>query len=180
MAEVYNNFKIYVPVQLVTERPKVDASEVVDEVVVINGKEYKALTMEAMGLAQGFYNTESGPWVSTSRTDFAATKQFTPDTLLNGMVIWINKGWTVRPEGWVDLEATNTRNGNISNSSEPLIIEITDAFWSTYYTSATSTSTLDTPYTVRGFNVSKGGNSLATVYDNFKIYVPVELIATAE
>ena len=152
---------------------KVSADSVVDEIVVINGKRYKALTMEAMGLAQGFYNSNSGPWLSTSRSDYAATKQFTKDDLLNGMIIWAGNGATVRPEGWISLEGTNARNENISG---PFTIEITDAFWSTYYKSLTNTSTLDTPYTVRGFNYSKGSSSLETVYNNFKIYVPLELI----
>ena len=181
---VYNNFKIYVPLELIEGHTQILSTEVVDEETLLDTDgdgvgdlRVKALTMEAMGLAVGFYNSTSGPWLSTSRSDFAATKQFTKETLLNGMLIWAGSGATVRPEGWISLEGTNDRNQNISG---PFTIEVTDAFWSTYYNSLTSTTTLDTPYTVRGFNYSKGGNSLETVYNNFKIYVPIDMIAEAE
>ena len=181
LEQVYNNFKIYVPLDLIEGHTQILSSQVVEEETLLdtNGDgvgdlRVKALTMEAMGLAQGFYNSSSGPWLSTSRSDYAATKQFTKETLLNGMVIWSAAGTTIRIEGWFDLDATNARNENMTGG---VTIEVTDAFWSTFYSSATSSSTLDTEYAVRGINYSKGSASLEQVYNNFKIYVPVDMIA---
>ena len=146
----------------------IKSSDCVSEITVINGKEYRALTQEAMGLIANayYYSDKKGAEiyeVGTSGTPakFFATKVFTLDDLPVGAVIWVNSGWQYRPEGW---KHSGSRPGNVGTT----YVTVTDAWWSSY--------------TQRAFNISKTnggslvGTSADTIYENFKIYIPVENI----
>ncbi len=147
----------------------VKSSDCVETVVVINGKEYRALTIDAMGFVKnGYYYSDKKDAeiyeIGTSGTPakFFATKVFTQNDLPMGAIIWVNSGWQYRPEGW---EHTGSRPGNTSAT----YVTANEAWWGTY--------------SERGFNISKTDNSslvntdTATIYENFKIYIPVENIA---
>ena len=89
-------------------------------------------------------------------------------------IVWVNSGWQHRPEGWILGEDGNYMLNNVSARPRPGNISTTyvtmdEAWWGSFET--------------RGFNISKtNGGSLVgvgddTVYENFKIYIPVENIA---
>ena len=155
----------------------VKSSDCVSDVTVINGKEYRALTQEAMGLIKNayYFSTNTGAKIHESGTSgtpasYFATKLFYKNTLPNGAVIWVNSGWKYRPEGWIDENTKNNGEGD-GNRQRPknvstTYVTIDEAWWRTF--------------TIRGFNISKGsslvGTSADTVYENFKIYIPVENI----
>lgn len=164
-------FKIYTPQP---EVYYVDANDCVEEITLINGKEYRALTASAMGLEKTkYYRSDSaGPSTlysgdSTSKR-FWVTKLFTEKTLPMGSVIYVNgsNGWKYRPEAWVDgkTNSSSTRPSEVSTT----YVTVDNAWWSTW--------------TTKGFNISKGsstdltGYSESTIYENFKIYIPVENI----
>ncbi len=151
----------------------VPSSDCVEEVVIIDGKEYRALTIEAMDLTKNayYYSQEQGPSFydngSSTKNSYFATGVFTKDNLPNGAIIWVNSGWQYRPEGWITETTKNsssTRPGNTSTT----YVEVTDSWWANW--------------TIRGFNISKSGTpnitgyTLEQVYENFKIYIPVENI----
>ena len=165
-----------------TEGEKVTvSSSLCDEtVVVINGVEYRALSQEAMGfIANAYYFSTSDKLTeiyeegtSGMSAKFFATNLFYKTTLPNGAVIWVNSGWQYRPEGWINENTKNSGEGD-GNGQRPKNVSTTyvtvgDAWWRTF--------------TIRGFNISKtNGNSLVgvsaeTVYENFKIYIPVDNI----
>ena len=121
-----------------------------------------------MGLVQNayYYSDKKGAEIYETGTSgtpakFYATKVFTKENLPIGAVIWVNSGWQYRPEGWAH---TGTRPGNIGTT-----YVTADANWWGSYTE-------------RAFNISKTNNSSlvsvdsTTVYENFKIYIPVENI----
>ena len=151
----------------------VKSSDCVSEITVIDGKEYRALTLEAMGFIQNaFYNSDrKGPVIDESGTSgtpakFFATKIFLDEYLPNGAVIWVGSGYQYRPEGWDDTNASpGSRPGNVSTT----YVTIDEAWWGSF--------------TQRGFNISKTNGaslvdvSVETIYENFKIYIPVENIA---
>lgn len=143
----------------------------VSEITVINGKEYRALTLEAMGLIQrAYYYSTSNTKSSLTTTDdtsknFYATKIFEKNLIVDGAVIYIGSGWQYRPEGWQELDKKNSssRPGNISTE----YVTVDSTWWGNY--------------NYRGFNISKkSGNIMSTtpeqVYEVFKIYIPVESI----
>ncbi|MBO4982974.1 MAG: DUF4886 domain-containing protein [Clostridia bacterium] len=165
---------------VVDEKVYVSSSDCDEAVVVINGKEYRALSKEAMGLiANAYYFSTSDKYTEIYETGtsgtpskFFATTLFYKTTLPNGAVIWVNSGWQYRPEGWIDENTKNNGEGD-GNGQRPknvstTYVTIDEAWWRTF--------------TIRGFNISKtNGNSLVgtsdeTVYENFKIYIPVENI----
>ena len=147
----------------------VNSSDCEETIVVIEGVEYKALTLEAMGLvANAYYFSEkAGPMLyeggdATTANKFFATKTF---TLPTGSVIWVEDGWQYRPEGWV---FTGIRPSNTMCT----YVTVNETWWETY--------------DIRGFNIMRvSGSSLAntsaeTVYENFKIYIPVDRIIESE
>ena len=138
-------------------------------VVSINGNKYRALTIEGMGLVKNayYFSTNKGPELYESGTTgtpakYFATKTFTKSDLPNGTVIWVNSGWMYRPEAWPYI--TNNRPVEITTT----YTTIDDTWWGTY--------------TTRAFNISKSSKaslvsvSAETVFENFKIYIPVENI----
>ncbi len=146
----------------------VKSSDCDSTVVVIDGKEYRALTMEAMGFIKNayYYSDKKGAEIYETGTSgtpakFYATKVFTQDNLPIGAVVWVNKGWQYRPEGW---KVSGSRPGNVSTT----YVTANESWWGSY--------------TQRAFNISKtnGGSlvnvSMEEVYENFKIYIPVENI----
>ncbi len=156
------------------EEPKgtVSSSDCVEEITVIDGKEYRALTIEAMGLIANayYYSDKKGPEIyetgtSGTPSNYYATKLFTDEYLANGTVLWVKSGYQYRPEGWDDTGASpGGRPGNVKTT----YVTIDDNWHGVF--------------TVRGFNISKtSGNLLNTtaeaVYECFKIYIPVENIA---
>lgn len=182
--EINAIFKIYVPESAVEANKApvdddveeiilVNSSDYVSEITVIDGKEYRALTLEAMGfIKNAFYNSDrKGPVIDGSGTSdtpakFFATKIFLDEYLPNGAVIWVGSGYQYRPEGWNDTNASpGSRPGNVSTT----YVTIDEAWWGVF--------------TQRGFNISKTNSaslvdaSVETIYENFKIYIPVENIA---
>lgn len=187
-------FKIYVPVfddgddstieapELPTlpEEPSeeiayVNSSDCASEVVTIDGKEYRALTIDAMGLtaSQYYFSEQEGPTfyqypssAQATANKFFGTTTFTKSTLPDGAVIWVNSGWQYRPEGWIG-GATNSSSSRPGNTSATYTTVNSD-WWGSW--------------TVRGFNISKtngadiSGYTNEQVYENFKIYIPVENI----
>ena len=154
-------------------KPTVKSSDCVEEVTIINGKEYRALTLEAMGfIKSSFYNSSNtGPWISGSGSSglpaqYFATKLFTQDELPVGSIIYAHENWMYRPEGWKG-EATNGSNrpGEVTDA---VYNTVTESWWSTF--------------TQRAFNIKlKTSSSLVSftpegVYESFKIYIPVENI----
>ncbi len=152
----------------IDEKVYVNSSDCDETVVVINGVEYRALTLKAMGLIKNgyYYSDKKGAEIYETGTSgtpakFFATKVFTQDDLPIGAVIWVNSGWQYRPEGWAH---TGSRPGNITTT----YVTVNEAWWGTY--------------TQRGFNISTTSNSSLvgtepeTIYENFKIYIPVENI----
>ena len=171
--EIYQVLRIYVP----TEDPnpsKVTDSMCVSEVTVIDGKEYRALTMESMGLLKNrFYWSEKMYGLYTYNADdpmtpkFFATDMFDKSILVNGAVLYIANGWQYRPEGWVGkaLNSNNARPVNVSKE----YVTIDGTWWG--------------EFTTRGFNISKTsmsdlGDDVTddTIYEAFKIYIPVDQI----
>ncbi len=149
----------------------IKSSDCVTDVTVIDGKEYRALTMKAMGLIKNayYYSDKAGPVIyetGTSGTpaNYYATKIFTDEYLVDGAVIWVNNNWQYRPEGWDDSNnSPGSRPGNVNTT----YVTVDDSWWGSF--------------TQRGFNISNG-NSLvnvdsSTIYENFKIYIPVDKIA---
>ena len=154
-----------------TEGEKVTvSSSLCDETVVtIDGVEYRALTQEAMGLLANayYYSSNKGAEIYESGTSgtpakFFATKIFEKGELPLEAVIWVNSGWQYRPEGW-------TYTGSRPNNVTTTYVTMNESWWGTH--------------TQKGFNISKTngsslvGTSAETVYENFKIYIPVENIA---
>ena len=94
----------------------INSKDCEDTVVVIEGIEYRALSLEATGLIPNayYYSEKAGATIyesgdANTAAKFYATKTFTKDTLPMGSVIWVNSGWQYRPEGWV---FTGTRPDN--------------------------------------------------------------------
>lgn len=178
-------FKIYVPKSaLEANKPVVPStpdetlvyvksSDCVAEITIIDGKQYRALTMEAMGLVSQkyYYSTHVGPTlhkdVNGTYKKFFGTKTFTKETLPDGAVLWVKTEWQYRPEGWVNsntLNPGNARPGNVSTE----YVTIDSSWWGNF--------------NIRGFNISKTDGSEVVdytaeqIYEVFKIYVPVENI----
>ena len=137
--------------------------------IVIDGKEYRALTLEAMGFEKNayYYSSNKGAEIyetgtSGTPSQFFATKTFTKDDLPIGAVIWVESGWRYRPEGW-------TYTGSRPNNVTTTYVTANEAWWGSH--------------TIKGFNISKTNSaslvdvSVETIYENFKIYIPVENIA---
>ncbi len=170
--EIYQVLRIYVPTAPVEEEiiSTVTSDMCVSEVTVIDGKEYRALTAEAMGLTpfayywsdkqEGFYLDDQ-----TMAKKFFATEEFDNTVLVKGTVIWVASGWQYRPEGW---KYTGKRPDNVTAE----YTTVDSLWWSSYET--------------RAFNISKTGlpelaplgfDTVEEVYQVFKIYIPVEHIA---
>lgn len=185
--EINAIFKIYVPESAadankapVVEEPEapetpelpnvmVSSNDCVSEITVIDGKEYRALTLEAMGFEKNayYYSSNKGAEIyetgtSGTPSQFFATKTFTKDDLPIGAVIWVESGWRYRPEGW-------TYTGSRPNNVTTTYVTANEAWWGSH--------------TIKGFNISKTNSaslvdvSVETIYENFKIYIPVENIA---
>ena len=181
-------FKIYVPKSAVEANKKPEKAEsilnenglvkseaCVSEAVTIDGKQYKALTADAMGLTLNSYYWSSNA-VNAHYTiepenakKYFSTKVFDKNELVNGTLIWIESGWQYRPEGW-DGATTNTKDERPENVTRSQVV---DSAWM---------GNFDT----RAFNVSmtnaavladKGYDTIEEVYEVFKIYIPVENIA---
>ena len=148
------------------------SSDCEDTIVEIEGVEYRALTLEAMGFIPNAYYYSDKAYATiyeggdaTTANKFYATKTFTKDTLPTGSVIWINSGWQYRPEGWDYVEAR-------PENTMCTYVTVNETWWGTY--------------DIRGFNIMKtNSSSLAntsaeTVYENFKIYIPVDKILESE
>ena len=170
--QIYEVLKIYVPDNSAagTVESSVTSDMCVDTVTVIDGKEYRALTAEAMGLTPlSYYWSEKGTGLYLDDAEMAkkffATAEFGKTVLVNGSVIWVASGWQYRPEGW---SYTGSRPDNVSTE----YVTVDGTWWGSY--------------SVRAFNISmqnlpvlstKGYETVEQVYEMFKIYIPVELIA---
>ncbi len=172
-------FRILVPEETIVDEGEdekvvyVDSSLCDSEVVIIDGKEYRALSVEGIGLVHRayYYSVETGPELyeggaESTRKQYYATKIFTKENLPNGSLIWVNSGWTYRPEGWVDggLNSNSSRPGEIAGAKTTVV---DDAWWMAF--------------TERGFNIKNNGaditnKDLEYAHANFKIYIPVENI----
>ncbi len=171
--QIYQVLKIYVPIGDEEVTSSVTDDMCVEQVTVIDGKEYRALTAEAMGLLKHQYywsekTTELYLNDQNTAKKFFATNKFDETILMNGAVIYVASGWQYRPEGWEDtkLNSTSSRPDNVSTT----YVTVEDSWWGSF--------------TVRAFNISKsstpvlGDNvTVDTVYEVFKIYIPVEYIA---
>jgi hypothetical protein len=173
-------FRILVPEGTPVTEPEnivyVDSSLCDSEVVTIDGKEYRALSIEGVGLAHRayYFSQEQGPTLyeggaENTRKQYYASKIFTPETLPNGAIIWINNGWTIRPEGWIEgaKNTSSSRPTEIKAGSSGKMITVDDAWWGAF--------------TERGFNIKNNGaditnKDLEYAHANFKIYIPVENI----
>lgn len=185
-AEVANTiFKIIVPqsvapdveepdTPVVDEKVYVNSSDCDETVVTIDGKEYRALSLDAMGLIKNaFYNsTSKGPQIDGSGTSgipasYFTTKLFTKETLPIGAIIYCSADWMYRPEGWIN-GATNSSSSRPAEVNGVEYFVTTEDWWGSF--------------TQRAFNIKMdSGDSLVgytdeTVYENFKIYIPVENI----
>ncbi len=170
-------FFIYVPEDPDSYVPEdttvyISSSDCDEEIVTIEGKQYRALKASVMGYQQRayYYSTSKGPVIfsSTDSTsaDFWATKVFDKEELPIGAVIWVNSGWRYRPEGWV-----NGAGGNRPDNVTQTYVTADESWWGNW--------------SQRAFNLSKtdgadiGTDTSLTVDDihaNFKIYIPIESI----
>lgn len=169
-------FFIYVPTNPVTPDEPVDntvyisSSDCDEQIVTIDGKQYRALNVEAMGYVKNayYYSDKLGPQIYETGTSgtpakFFATTTFTKSDIPVGAVIWVASGWQYRPEGW---SHTGSRPGNIKTT----YVTMDDAWWGSY--------------TTRAFNISKTSNAAITgeeytpdaIHEIFKIYIPIENI----
>lgn len=171
--EIYEVMKIYVPINSGVASQVTD-DMCVSEVTVIDGKEYRALTKESMGLLKNrFYWSEKMYGLYTYDANdpmtpkFYATGLFDQSILVSGAKIYIADGWQYRPEGWVGtaLNSNSARPANVSTQ----YVTIDSVWWG--------------EFTARGFNISKTnmpdlGEDVTedTIYDAFKIYIPVDKI----
>jgi hypothetical protein len=146
----------------------VKSSNCDSKVVTINGKEYRALSLDYMDYVKNgyYYSDKQGASIYETGTSgtpakFFATKIFADGELPTNAVIWVASGWQYRPEGW---KHTGTRPGNITTT----YVTMDDTWWG--------------KYTQRGFNISMtSGGSLTgyteeQIHEVFKIYIPVENI----
>lgn len=151
--------------EFINEQGLVKSEAVTGDVVEINGKQYKALSMEALGLIKpGYYNSHNSLSVVGDNKNFATTVLFEKDELLNGFVIWCADNWKYRPDAWTnDTTKMSTRPSEVTAE----YVEVTSDWWG--------------DYSIRAFNIGKGSDlsslTLEDIYEVFKIYVPIELIA---
>lgn len=166
-------FKIYTPQP---EVYYVSSDDCETEILEYNGKQYRALKADKMGLTQRayYYSTSTGPEFH-SRTDgtsadFWATGTFTEKTMPVGTLIWVDSGWQYRPECWTD--STKAYNGTRSGNIKTAYTVYDDSYWSN-------------GIIIRAFNISRtdgtdiGTSQTLTAADiqaHFKIYIPVENI----
>ncbi len=172
-------FRILVPESAVSETKPlvyVSSSDCDEEIVTIDGKQYRALSIEGIGLAHRayYFSQMTGPVLyeggsESTRNQYYASKIFTPETLPDGSIIWVNSGWTYRPEGWVDgaLNPASSRPGEVKAGSGGSMQVVDSSWWGAY--------------TERGFNIKNNGanitdKDLEYAHNNFKIYIPVENI----
>ena len=173
--QIYNVLVILVPVKEVEQPDKtmVDSDKCVEQVTTIDGKEYRALKLEEMGLLpDSFYWSEKGEGLylgdPSMAKKFFATKELDNTVLVNGAVIWVADGWQYRPEGW---EYAGARPNNVSTE----YVTVNDAWWGDYEIRAFNISMSGTPELA-----GKGYTTAEQIYEVFKIYIPVELIKEAQ
>ena len=105
------------------------------------------------------YGTDLVTSATNSHQYWATQELFTKEKLPAGSLIFVDKGYQFRPEGWQTLGTNNTadRPGNIND----YCTMVTDAWWK--------------DYTYRSFNVSSTTSGTTMTSDMFgvlKIYVP--------
>jgi hypothetical protein len=118
-----------------------------------------------------YWSEKQGPshYLNDNNTakKFYSTGTFTKASLPDGTVIWVSDAYQYRPEGWINESTTNSssaRPGNVSTN----YVTVTEDWWGSF--------------TIRAFNISKDGTpslesvSADEIYNNFKIYIPVENI----
>ena len=171
-------FFIYVPEDPSSFVPEenttvyVNSSDCDEEIVTIDGKQYRALSIDAMGYMKKayYYSSQKGPEIY-SNTDgtsdaFWATGVFTKADLPIGAILWVNSGWQYRPEGWISGKG-GSRPGNVKTT----YVTMDETWWSNW--------------TERAFNISKTNGAkigtdanvtAETIHENFKIYIPIENI----
>ena len=173
---VNSTFFIYVPNESYVPEDTtvyIDSSDCDEEIVTIEGKQYRALKASKMGYIQRAYYFSTGisGTVIYSQTDgtsadFWATKVFSKTDLPIGAVLWVNSGWRYRPEGWI-----NGKGGTRPNNVTTTYVTMDETWWGNW--------------TERAFNLSKtNGADIGTdtsltadsIHANFKIYIPVENI----
>ena len=152
----------------------------VEQVMVVNGVRYRALTPEELGLGVGaFWNsTDANNYKyitkTTTGTDlaskFAYTQMLTRDSIPVGSIITIADGWQYRPEFWINdaKNAANVRPGNVKTST----VYVTEAWWSNYTTRAFNIATTST-------NVLYGNKTVEEINEIFKIFVPESAVIPA-
>ena len=167
--EIYNVLVILVPTN---DGPQsaVTSDMCVDEITVIDGIEYKALTAEAMGLTnESFYWSSKGEGLYLDDQELAksffSTAEFDRTVLVIGAVIWVDNGWQYRPEGW---DYTGSRPGNTSTE----YVTVDNTWWSSYIKRAFNVSMTDSSKLV-----AAGYDTVEELYSVFKIYIPVDKIA---
>ncbi|MBO5262439.1 MAG: DUF4886 domain-containing protein [Clostridia bacterium] len=173
--QIQNVLVILVPnEEEATITPTVSSDLCVEEVTVIDGKEYRALTLDAMDIEKYcyYYSTDSTErYVDTNGTykRFACTGKYGKDILVDGAVIFVGAGWGYRPEGWKngELNSVSNRPTDIAKSNSAQYKTVDGSWWGTF--------------TERGFNITNGSNlsedvTAEDIYEIFKIYIPVENI----
>ena len=118
----------------------------------------------SLDVSLGYYNsTQSSEKLSAQKN--VATRIFTRDELPNGTEIKIAQGFRYRPEGWVELDQTNTTRPSMVYGESTVIVD--DEWWG--------------DYKYRAFYISEKNESLAmSSYVNnissiFTITLPEEI-----
>ena len=187
--EINAIFKIYVPQSaaeankepvvekdtILNENGLVKSEACVSEITVIDGVEYRTLTAEAMGLELTSYYWSEKVIKSHYTADasnakkYASTRIFEKEELVDGVIIWVGSGWQYRPEGWIG-STLNTAQTRPVNSTAAQTVN--DSWWGSFDTRAFNISMKDTPVLA-----DKGYDTVEEIYENFKIYIPVDKIA---
>lgn len=131
------------------------------------GEKINDMNQMSLTFGKGYYYSvnKDNPKKTVAQTDptfFYYTKIFTKSELPVGSIIYIEKGWRYRPEGWINGASNTeaTRPAEVFTS----YIEITEKWWGSY--------------TERAFNISFDGwgtniaNRASDIPNVFKIYVP--------
>lgn len=156
----------------------------------INGKKYYALSFEELEYQMGFYNCTDNTQISNNNANYnkqyTGFRPLTQNDLVEGMILWTKKSF--KTGNW-ETEGTfyPERGGqySVKDSSNGDYIAIDNNFWTKLLASNGFTQTPNSSYFEEGdsFEVRAlyfyhdGQNQLSTAFDNFRIYVPEDMIA---
>jgi hypothetical protein len=156
----------------------------------INGKKYYALSFEELEYQMGFYNCTDNTQISNNNANFnkqyTGFRPLTQNDLVEGMILWTKVSFktgnwetegTFYPERGGQYSVKDAKNGDY--------IAIDNNFWTKLLASNGFTTTPNSSYFEEGdsFEVRAlyfyhdGQNQLGTAFDNFRIYVPEDMIA---